>query len=80
MLADHTDNTAQTTTVKLGGISKTDFNCDRLDLVAESPFIPHDEFVEKPPVLIRTDFLVFSHHAAVSIAITLPALRGPPSI
>lgn len=80
VLADHTDISAQASAAKPGSVSKTGFNCDRLDLVAESPFIAGDVFVESDPVQFCTDFIILSDHAAAHKAITLPSLRGPPCI
>lgn len=77
-LAHHTDQA-----IEFSGnafISKPGFNCDRLNLVAESPFTEADTFTETVPLQPGTDFIVISNHKAAPKAITLPGLRGPPCI
>jgi len=77
-LAHHTDRCEQTP--GQASITKTGFDCDRLNLVAESPFTEADEFIESIPSQVCTDFIVVHHHKTVPQTIDLPALRGPPCI
>jgi hypothetical protein len=80
VLAHHTDPTSEAPSGKSPSISKTGFSCDRLNLVAESPFVEADEFTGRAPLQICTDFVVSSHHAAAHKAVILSSLRGPPCI
>jgi hypothetical protein len=80
ILAHHTDLVTEAPSGKSASISKTGFSCDRLNLVAESPFVEVDEFTESIPAQDCTDFIVSSHHAAAHKAVILSSLRGPPCI
>ena len=78
VLANHTDNSVET--AGNAYVAKPGYNCDRLNLVAESPFTEASAFKEDIPLQPCTDFVIISHHKAVFQAITLPGLRGPPCI
>ncbi len=78
VLAHHTDSSVQT-----GGgdyVTKPGYSCDRLNLVAESPFTETETFTENIPLQVCTDFIVISNHKAAPKVILLPGLRGPPCI
>lgn len=77
-IAHHTDRAPQVS--EKATVGKTGFDCDRLNLVAESPFTEADEFIQDIPAQLRTDVIVASVHPTVTLSITLPALRGPPCI
>jgi hypothetical protein len=77
-LAHHTDRSVQTGAGAY--VTRPGYNCDRLDLVAESPFTETETFTEIIPLQVCTDFIVVSNHKAAPKVITLPALRGPPCI
>jgi hypothetical protein len=79
VVADHTDLSLKTPGGNVA-VSKSGFTCDRLNLVAESPFIANEKFVETVPAQPCTDFIVPSAYKAVPKVITLPGLRGPPCI
>ncbi|HEX6181081.1 MAG TPA: hypothetical protein VFZ47_07515 [Chitinophagaceae bacterium] len=77
-IAHHTDQS-----VRANGnafVNNQGYSCDQLKLVAESPFTETDTFTENIPLQSCTDFIVYSNHKAAPKAITLPGLRGPPSI
>jgi hypothetical protein len=80
VLADHTDLSLKTPGGKFAAVNKSGFSCDRLNLVAESPFIPVEKTVETIPILPRTDFISPAECKTVFKTVTLPALRGPPCI
>ena len=77
-IAHHTDKSVEATGNAF--ITKQGYSCDRLNLVAESPFTETNTFTENIPLQPCTDFIVFSNHKFAPKAITLPGLRGPPSI
>ncbi|HEY0677425.1 MAG TPA: hypothetical protein VGD17_04025 [Chitinophagaceae bacterium] len=79
-LADHADVNWSQPGKKEASVAQSGFNCDRLNLVAESPFIEGDEFHERVLSPDCTDFIVFSVHATAPKTIILPCLRGPPCI
>jgi hypothetical protein len=78
VISDHTDLSVSTPGSKHAVVSKTGFNCDCLNLVAESPFTADEEVAENTAQHFCTDLIVHSAYKAFSKVITLPALRGPP--
>jgi len=80
VLADHTDYSTHKHKHSSACVTQTGFSCDRLNLVAESPFIPTDEVIETVAEQFHTDFIVLSDHQAFSKESVLPTLRGPPCI
>lgn len=80
VLADHTDMSAQASAGKPGTVSKTGFNCNRLDLVAESPFIADEAIDEKEFVKPCSQFFALTDNTTALQVIALPDLRGPPAI
>jgi hypothetical protein len=78
VLADHTDYSTHKHRHYAPCVTKTGFSCDRLNLVAESPFVPTEKPIEAVVELYRTDFIVVSDHKAFPKAVALPSLRGPP--
>lgn len=80
VLADHTDFSTHKHKHSADCVTKTGFSCDRLDLVAVSPFIAAEETVETVVEQQHTDFIVLSDNKAYTKSIVLPALRGPPCI
>jgi hypothetical protein len=77
-LAHHTDQSVEASGNAY--ITRAGYSCDRLNLVAESPFTETGTFTENIPLQPCTDFIVVSHHKAAPKVITLPGLRGPPCI
>jgi hypothetical protein len=77
VLADHTDLSIHSKS-KAPAVGKTGFSCDRLNLVAESPFIPAEKKIETVQEKSCTDFIVISDPKVFPRAVVLPALRGPP--
>lgn len=80
VLADHTDLSQRAVAGNFTAVSKWGFSCDRLNLVAESPFVETEKAVEKIPARPCTDFVLPAEYKTVPKVITLPALRGPPCI
>lgn len=80
VLADHTDLSQKIPAGKFTAVNKSGFSCDRLNLVAESPFIEDEKAVETVSWQPCTNFIAPAAYKAVVKVITLPALRGPPSI
>jgi hypothetical protein len=78
VLADHTDLSQKIFAGKFTAVSKCGFSCDRLNLVAESPFVEAEKTVETAPPQLLTIFILPAEYKAVPKSITLPALRGPP--
>jgi hypothetical protein len=78
VISDHTDLSASTSHGKHNTVSKTGFNCDCLNLVAESPFTADESTVENISSQPCTGFIVPSDHNVSHKAATLSTLRGPP--
>jgi hypothetical protein len=78
ILANHTD-AVETVPKGQSAIAKKSFSCDRLNLVAESPFTGED--APAPTVLPRhiTGYVQLAGQSITIRSINLPALRGPPA-
>src|SRR5215203_1473994 len=78
-IADHID-LAPRDESRMPCIDKTGFTCDRLNLVAESPFIPAEKIIEVVPQQVYTSFIVPVTNEVFPRATAFPTLRGPPCI
>ncbi|HYE54469.1 MAG TPA: hypothetical protein VD996_06480 [Chitinophagaceae bacterium] len=79
VLADHTDAVE----VPAKGhivIAKKGYSCDRLSLVAESPFTATEKHIELVTPFSFTEFIVPEGNSISFTSVTLPTLRGPPCI
>ena len=80
VLADHVDYSNHKHKHHADCVTKTGFSCDRLNLVAESPFIPAEKVIEAVVEKPHNVFIVLSENKAFAKTIVLPTLRGPPCI
>ncbi|MGB8193245.1 MAG: hypothetical protein WCF67_15050 [Chitinophagaceae bacterium] len=77
VLAHHTD-LSDTVPGNSSAFIEKGFSCDRLNLVAESPFTEVDKITNKLAVIPFTEFVDFFDHSYTPQAFFLLSLRGPP--
>lgn len=80
VLANHTDYSTHRHKHSSACLTKTGFSCDRLNLVAESPFVPAEKAIETVAEQHRTHFIVVPGNKVYASDVILPSLRGPPCI
>lgn len=80
VITSHTDLSISAPPGKHASLCKTGFNCDCLDLVAESPFIVDGHAVAD--VLFRPHqlFVPPAQQDASAASVSLSSLRGPPAV
>jgi hypothetical protein len=80
VLADHTDVSGKIASSHGPVLLKKGFTCERLNLVAESPFTSAEKFTATIQQPAATEFIPASLPHYYFRSVSLPSLRGPPCI